>query len=125
MVSAELFGTRCYLVEAFVAVWTLVALLGVVRLQVAHLGGGVGESFVAEVALVRLLAAVHQLVAFQVARCGEELVAHFTAVARLPRVALAVQIEQTDLAVALSTSGAAVWFQRTEEENKKSSLKPK
>lgn len=93
--------------------WTLVALLGVVRLEVAHLGSGVGESFVAVVALVRLLAAVNQLVSLQIARCRKELVAHFAAVPCFPRVALAVQIEQTDLTVALSAGGAAVWLQRT------------
>lgn len=55
------------LVEAFVAVWTLVALLCVVRLQMSHLGGGVRESFLTEVAVVWLLSTVHQLVALQIA----------------------------------------------------------
>lgn len=53
----------CYLTEAFITVWALVALVSVVRLQMSHLGSGVGEGLVAVVALVRLLAAVHQLVA--------------------------------------------------------------
>lgn len=100
------------LVESFVTVRTLVAFLSVVRLQMSHLGGGVRESLIAEVALVRLLAAVHQLVALQVARCGEQLAAHVAAVTRLTCVALAVQVEQTDLPVALPTSGAAVRLQR-------------
>ena len=39
------------------------ALLRVVRLQVSHLGRGVGEGLVTEVAVVWLLSAVHQLVA--------------------------------------------------------------
>lgn len=95
--------TCCYLVEAFVTVWTLVALLCVVRLQMSHLGGRVREGLVTVVAVVRLLAAVHQLVALQIARCGEELAAHFAAVPCLACVALAVQVEQADLAVALST----------------------
>lgn len=56
-------ATRCYLAEALVTVWTLVALVSVVRLQVSHLGSGVREGLVAVVTLVRLLAAVHQLVA--------------------------------------------------------------
>lgn len=84
--------------------WTLVALLRVVRLQMPHLGGGVGEGLLAEVAVVRLLAAVHQLMAFQVAGRGEELATHLAAVPRLTRVAFAVQVEQTDLAVALPAS---------------------
>lgn len=88
------------------------ALLRVVRLQVSHLGCGVGEGLVTEVAVVWLLSAVHQLVALQVARCGEELAAHFAAVARLARVAFAVQVEQADLSVALSAGRAAVWLQR-------------
>lgn len=88
------------------------ALLRVVRLQVPHLGRGVGEGLVTEVAVVWLLSAVHQLVALQVARCGEELAAHFAAVARLARVAFAVQVEQADLSVALSAGRAAVWLQR-------------
>lgn len=102
---------RCYLVEALVAVWTLVAFLCVMCLKVSHLGGGVGESLVAVVAVVRLLAAVHQLVALQVARRGEKLATHVTAVARFTRVAFAVQVEKADLTVALSTRGAAVRLQ--------------
>lgn len=54
---------RCYLTEAFIAMWALVALVGVMCLQVSHLGGGVREGLVAVVTLVRLLATVHQLVA--------------------------------------------------------------
>lgn len=104
-------GTRCYLVKAFVAVWTLVALLRVVRLQVSHLGGGVGEGLLAVVAVIRLLTAVHQLVALQIARRGEQLAADFAAVPCLTCVALAVQVEQADLSVALSTRRAAVWLQ--------------
>lgn len=91
---------------------TLVALLRVVRLQVSHLGRGVREGLLAEVAVVRLLAAVHQLVALQVAGCGEELAAHLAAVPRFARVPLAVQVEQADLPVALSTRRAAVRLQR-------------
>lgn len=52
-----------YLTEAFITVWTLVALVSVVRLQVSHLGRGVREGLVAVVTLVWLLATVHQLVA--------------------------------------------------------------
>lgn len=47
------------LVEAFVAVWTLVAFLRVVSLQVSHLGGGVREGLLTVDAVVRLLAAVY------------------------------------------------------------------
>lgn len=82
------------------------------RLQVPHLGGGVGEGLLTVVTVVRLLAAVHQLVPFQVARCGEQLAAHFAAVPRLASVPLAVQVEQADLPVAFSTGRAAVWLQR-------------
>lgn len=91
--------------------WTLVALLCVVRLQMSHLGGGVREGLLAEVAVVRLLAAVHQLVALQVARCCEKLAAHFAAVPRFARVTFAVQVEQADLSVALSAGRAAVRLQ--------------
>lgn len=108
----QCYRTRRYLVEALVAVWTLVALLGVVRLQVSHLGSGVREGLLTEVAVVRLLTAVHQLVALQVARCGEELAAHFAAVPCLAGVAFAVQVEQADLSIALSAGRAAVWLQR-------------
>lgn len=80
------------------------------RLQVSHLGGGVREGFVTIVAVVWLFAAVHQLVALQVAGRGEEFAAHFAAVPRLARVPFAVQVEQADLSVALSTGGAAVWL---------------
>lgn len=100
-----------YLTEALVAVRALVVLVGVVRLQVAHLGRGVGEGLVAVVALVRLLAAVHQLVALQVARRGEGLAAQPAGVARLPRVPLAVEVEQADLPVALAAGGAGVGLQ--------------
>lgn len=103
--------TCCYLVKAFVAVWTLVALLRVVRLQVSHLGSGVREGLLAVDAVIRLLTAVHQLVALQIARCGEELAADFAAVPCLACVAFAVQVEQADLSVALSTGRAAVWLQ--------------
>lgn len=58
---------KLYLVEALVAVWTLVALLRVVCLQVSHLGRGVREGLVTVVAVVWLLTTVHQLVALQVA----------------------------------------------------------
>lgn len=92
--------------------WTLVALLGVVRLQVSHLGSGVREGLLTVVAVVRLLTAVHQLVALQVARCSEELAAHFAAVPCLAGVAFAVQVEQADLSVALSAGRAAVRLQR-------------
>lgn len=78
----------------------------------SHLGRGVREGLVAVVAVVGLLAAVHQLVALQVPRRGEELAAQLTAVARLARVPLAVQVEQADLPVALPTGGAAVGLQR-------------
>lgn len=91
---------------------TLVALLRVMRLQVPHLGGGVGEGLLTVVTVVRLLAAVHQLVPFQVARCGEQLAAHFAAVPRLASVPLAVQVEQADLPVAFSAGRAAVRLQR-------------
>lgn len=70
----------------------------------AHLGGRVREGLLAVVAVVRLRATVHQLVALQVARCGEELATHFAAVPRFARVPFAVQVEQADLPVALSTS---------------------
>lgn len=80
-------------------------------LQVSHLGSGVREGLVTEVAVVRLLAAMHQLVPLQVAGCGEELAAHLAAVSCFPCVALAVQVEQADLAIALSTSRTAVWLQ--------------
>lgn len=95
--------------------WTLVALLRVVCLQMSHLGGGVREGLLTEVAVVRLLAAVHQLVALQVSRCGEELATHFAAVPCLTCVPFAVQVEQADLSVALSTGRAAVWLQRAGE----------
>lgn len=62
--------------------------------------------------MVRLFATVHQLVALQVAGCGEQLAAYFAAVPGLARVAFAVQVEQADLAVALSTGRAAVRLQR-------------
>lgn len=104
--------TRCYLVEAFFTVWTLVALLCVVCLQMSHLGSGVGEGLLTEVAVIWLLAAVHQLVALQVSRCGEELAAHVTAVTCFTCVAFAVQIEQADLTVTLPTGRAAVRLQR-------------
>lgn len=102
---------RSDLIEALVAVWTLVALLCIVRLQVSHLGRGVGEGLVAVGALVRLLAAVHQLVALQVAGGGEELAAHPAGVARLARVPLAMEVEQADLPVALPAGQAAVRLQ--------------
>lgn len=89
----------------------LVALVGVVRLQVSHLGGGVGEGLVAVVTLVRLLAAVHQLVALQVARRGEDFSTQPAGVARLPRVPFAVQVEQADLSITLPAGGAGVWLQ--------------
>lgn len=92
---------------------TLVALLRVVRLQVTHLGRGVGESLVAEVAEVRLLPAVNQLVALQIARSREKLAADVTAVPRFTRVPLPVQVEQADLPVALPTSGAGIRLQGT------------
>lgn len=100
-----------YLIEALVAVRAPVALVGVVGLQVAHLGGGVGEGPLAEVAVVWLLATVHQLVALQVARGCEEFATLLAAVARLTRVPFAVQVEQANLAVALAAGRAAVWFQ--------------
>lgn len=104
-------AARRYLTEAFITVWAFVALVGVVCLQVSHLGRGVGEGLVAVVALVRLLAAVHQLVALQVARRGEGFPAQSAGVARLPRVPFAVQVEQADLTIALPTSRAGVWLQ--------------
>lgn len=76
-----------------------------------HLGGGVREGLLAEVAVVWLLAAVHQLVALQIARSGEKLPTNFTAVSSFACVPFVVQVEQADLAVALSTSRAAVRFQ--------------
>lgn len=91
--------------------WTLVALLRVVCLQMSHLGSGVREGLLTVVAVVRFLATMHQLVPFQVARCGEELATHLTAVTRFACVALPVQVEQTDLAIALSTSRATVRLQ--------------
>lgn len=112
----EITDPRCYLVEALVTVWTFVAFLCVVRLKMSHLGGGVGESLVAEVTVIRLLTAVHQLVALQVARCGEKLATHVTAVTCFTRVSFAVQVEKADLAVALSTSRAAVWLQRARKQ---------
>lgn len=48
-----------HLVELLVAVRTLVLLVSVMGLQVAHLGGGVREGAAAVVALVGLLPAVH------------------------------------------------------------------
>lgn len=42
------------------------ALVCVMDLQVAHFGGGVGESALTVLTVVRLLTAVHQLVALQV-----------------------------------------------------------
>lgn len=56
-----------HLVELFVAVRTLVLLVGVVSLQVAHLGGGVREGAATVVTLVGFLATVYQLVALEVA----------------------------------------------------------
>lgn len=56
-----------HLVELLVTVWTLVLLVSVVSLQVAHLGGGVREGAATVVALVGFLATVHQLVALEVA----------------------------------------------------------
>lgn len=56
-----------HLVELFVAVRTLVFLVGVVSLQVAHLRGGVREGAATVVALVGFLATVYQLVALEVA----------------------------------------------------------
>lgn len=111
--AAAVAQTCCYLVEAFVAVRTLVALLRVMRLQVAHLGGWIGESLLAKVAVIRLLATVHQLMTFQIPRCCEKLSADLAAVPRFSCVAFAVQVEQADLAVALSTRRAAVWLQWT------------
>lgn len=102
----------CYLVEAFIAVRTFVAFLGVMRLQMSHLGGRVGEGLIAVVTLIRLFTAVHQLVSLQIARCCEELAAHVATIAGFTRVAFAVQVKETDLTVALSTSGAAVRFER-------------
>lgn len=87
-------------------------LVGVVRLQVAHLGGGVGEGAPAVVALVGLLAAVHQLVPLQVARGGEELPAVLAAVPRLARVPLLVQVQEADEPVALPALLTAVRLQR-------------
>lgn len=101
-----------HLVELLVAVWALVLLVGVVGLQVAHLGGGVGEGAAAVVTLVGLLAAVHQLVPLEVARGGEELAAVLAAVARLTRVPLLVQVQQADEPVALAALLAAIGLQR-------------
>ena len=92
--------------------WTLVALLRVMRFQMTHLGSGVRKGLLTVIAMIWLLAAVHQQVALQVARCGEELATHVAAVTCLTCVAFAVQVEQADLTVALSTSRAAVWLQR-------------
>lgn len=83
-------------------------LVGVVRLQVAHLGGGVGEGPVAVLALIGLLSAVDQLVPLQVAGRGEEFAAHLAVVVGLARVALFVQVEQTDQAVTLPAVVTAV-----------------
>lgn len=113
-----------YLVEAFVAVWTLVALLCVVCLQMSHLGRGVRESLLAVVAVVWLLAAMHQLVALQIARSGEKLATNFTAVPRFPCVTLAMQVEQTDLTVALSASRAAVRLQGARSQRQLTLIKP-
>lgn len=101
-----------HLVELLVAVRALVLLVGVMSLQVAHLGGGVGEGAAAVVALVGLLAAVHQLVPLEVAGRGEELAAVLAAVARLARVPLLVQVQQADEPVALAALLAAVRLQR-------------
>lgn len=90
----------------------LVLLVGVVGLQVAHLGGGVGEGAPAVVALVGLLAAVHQLVPLEVARSSEELPAVIAPVLGLPRVPLLVQVQQADEAVAFPTLFTAVGLQR-------------
>lgn len=56
-----------HLVELLVAVRTLVFLVRVMSLQVAHLGGGVGEGAATVVALVGFLTTVYQLVALEVA----------------------------------------------------------
>lgn len=96
--------------------WALVPLLRIVRLQVSHLGGGVGESFVAEVAVVRFLPAVHQLVALQIPRGGEKLAADVAAVPRFTHVPFPMEVEQADLAVALPTGGAAIRLQGTKRE---------
>lgn len=58
-------------------------LVSVMGLQVAHLGGGVGEGAAAVVALVGLLTTVHELVPLEVARGGEQLATVLAAVARL------------------------------------------
>lgn len=58
---------RHYLVKAFVAVWTLVALLHVMNLQMSHLGSRIRERFLTVVTVIGLLATMHQLVAFQIA----------------------------------------------------------
>lgn len=108
---AQLSCSPAYLVELLVTVGTLVLLVGVMRLQVAHLGGGVRERAPAVVTLVGLLPTVHQLVPLQVARGGEELAAVLTAVAGLTRVPLLVQVQEADESVALPTLLAAVRLQ--------------
>lgn len=101
-----------HLVELLVAVRTLVLLVGVMSLQVAHLGGGVGEGAATVVALVGFLATVYQLVALEVAGSGEELATVPAAVARLPRVPLLVQVQEADEAVALAALLTPIGFQR-------------
>lgn len=91
-------------------------LVGVVGLQVPHLGGGVGEGAPAVVALVGFLAAVDQLVPFEVAGGGEELAAVVAAVLGLPRVPLLVEVQEADEAVALAALLAAVGLQGAAEE---------
>lgn len=109
-------GRGAHLVELLVTVRALVLLVGVVSLQVAHLGGGVREGAATVVALVGLLATVHQLVALEVAGSGEELATVPAAVARLPRVPLLVQVQQADEPVALATLLTPVRFQRAVEQ---------
>lgn len=101
-----------HLVELLVTMRALVLLVSVMSLQVAHLGGGVGEGAAAVVALVGLLAAVHQLVPLEVAGRGEELSAVLAAVACLAGVPLLVQVQQADEPVALAALLAAVGLQR-------------
>lgn len=93
--------------------WTFVALLHVMNLQMAHLGGGIRERFLTVVTVMGLFTTVHQLVAFQITGCSKQLVADLTTVTCFTCVAFVVQVEKANLTVAFSTSRALVWLQRT------------
>lgn len=103
--------------------WTIVALLHVMNLQMSHLGSRIRERFLTVVTVIGLLATMHQLVAFQIAWCGKKLAADLAAIPRFACVPFVVQVEQADLTVAFSTSRATVRLQRTWESRAFSYLK--